>query len=209
MVRLSVSSASPEPEALAGAAAVVARGGIVGFPTDTLYGLAADPRNPEAVARVFEVKGRAAGEALPLIAADLAQVEKAAGRLPRLARRLAARFWPGPLTLVIDAAPAIAPAVHGGTGTMAIRVPDHPVARGLASAVGFPITSTSANPAGEPAPSRADDVALLLGARLDLLLDGGPTPGGLPSTIVDARSERPRLVRAGAIPFARVLESLA
>jgi L-threonylcarbamoyladenylate synthase len=206
--RVRISSDRPEPATLARAADVIARGGLVAFPTDTLYGLAADPRRPAAVARVYAAKGRAAGEALPLVASSLEQVERDAGTLSPLAKRLAARFWPGPLTLVIDASAGLAPGVRADANTVAVRVPDHPVARALAEAAGCPITSTSANRAGQPAPKAADEVILAIGDAIDLVLDGGPSPGGPPSTIVDARSERPRLVRAGAIPFDRVLEAV-
>jgi L-threonylcarbamoyladenylate synthase len=204
--RVWISADRLEPGALAEAADVLARGGLVAYPTDTLYGLAADPRSAAAVARVYGVKGRPAGEALPLIASSLEQVQRDAGRLSALAMRLAARFWPGPLTLIIEASPTLVPAVHAGTGAVAVRVPDHRVARDLADAAGFPVTSTSANRSGEPAPALADEVVRTIGGEIDLVLDGGPAPGGLPSTIVDARFDRPRLVRAGAVPFDRVLE---
>ena len=116
-------------------------------------------------------------------------------------------FWPGPLTLVADAAPSIAAAVHAGTRTIAIRVPDHVAARRLASCAGFPIVATSANRSGEPAVTTATAVVEAIGALVDLVLDAGTTPGGAPSTIVDARGEAPVLVRAGVIPFSRVVEA--
>jgi|BarGraNGADG00212_1021973.scaffolds.fasta_scaffold00063_15 Sua5/YciO/YrdC/YwlC family protein len=206
--RLTVSPANPDARALAHAADILARGGLVVFPTDTLYGLAADPRNACAVERVFRAKGRSAGQALPLIAASLAQVEAAATSLSPLTRRLAERFWPGPLALVVDAVASIVPGVHGGTGAVAIRVPDHAVARGLASQLAFPIVSTSANRSGEEATSTVGAAMDLLDGMVDLVLDSGPTTGGEPSTVVDARTGRPQLLRAGAVPFASVLEVL-
>jgi L-threonylcarbamoyladenylate synthase len=109
---------------------------------------------------------------------------------------------------VADASPDIAPAVHGGAGTIAVRVPDHPAARALAAAVGFPIVSTSANRSGEPAVNTWDAAVAALGDLIDLVLDGGPTPGAAPSTVVDARGPVPVLIRAGAVPFSRVLEAL-
>lgn len=208
MERLTVSPTDPRPDALTRAAECLLRGRLVLFPTDTLYGLAADPRNARAVALVYRAKGRGTAQALPLIAADIEQVEIAAVRLSPLTRRLAERFWPGPLTLVVDAAPAIDASVHGGTGTVAIRVPDHAVARGLAGCLGFAVVSTSANRSGAPAVSTADAAVAEMGNDVDLVLDGGPTAGGEPSTIVDARANPPRLVRAGAVPFPRVLEAL-
>jgi L-threonylcarbamoyladenylate synthase len=206
--RLRVSPTDPEPGVLAHAADVLSRGGLVVFPTDTLYGLAADPRNAVAVERVCRAKGRAPGRALPLIAADLRQVEAAASHLSPLTRRLAGTFWPGPLTLVVDASPEIVVGVHGGACTVAVRVPGHAVARGLASHAGFPVISTSANRSERPAPASVDAAIDALDGAIDLALDGGPTPGGEPSTIVDARGDVPRLLRAGAVPFARVLEAV-
>lgn len=203
-----MSPAHPEPDVLARAADILRRGGLVVFPTDTLYGLAADPRNTGAVARVYREKGRAASRALPLIASDLRQVEAASESLSPLTRRLAERFWPGPLTLIVDAPTGIAVPACGGSGTMAVRVPDQAVARGLASCMGFPIVSTSANRSGSPAPRTADEAVIAIAGDVDLLLDGGPTPGGEPSTIVDARAEAPRLIRAGAVSFSRILEAV-
>jgi len=203
-----VSPTDPEPDALARAADILSRGGLVVFPTDTLYGLAADPRHAGAVARVYHAKGRTAGQALPLIAGDLAQVETVATALPAATRRLAERFWPGPLALLVDAAPAIVPAVHGGTGSVAVRVPAQAVARALARRLGFPVVATSANRSGAPASHLAEVAAAAFEGDVDLVLDGGPTPGGEPSTIVDARGAAPTLIRAGAIPFSQILEAL-
>ena len=123
-------------------------------------------------------------------------------------RRLAAAFWPGPLTLVIPAWPPLDARVHAGRGTVAVRVPDHPVARLLADACGWPITSTSANRSGDPAAKDPDAVRVALGGLLDGLIDAGPSPGGEPSTIVDASGAVPMLLRAGAVPWDRVLECL-
>jgi L-threonylcarbamoyladenylate synthase len=154
---------------------------------------------------LFSLKGRAPAAAIPLIAASLAQVE-AWCELGPASRALAAAFWPGPLSLICDAPPAVAVAVHGGRRTVAIRVPDHPVARALADAFGAPVTATSANRSGEPAASRAADVPWQDDAVL--VVDAGATPGGVPSTIVDARHGAPVLVRDGAIAWIRVLHSL-
>jgi len=188
------------------AANVILAGGVVAYPTDTLYGLGVDPRNASAVERLVALKGRPAGQAIPLIAADLRQVERDVGRMSDLARRLASRFWPGPLTLIIEASPGIVPLVRAGGGGVAVRVPDHDVARLLAAACGCAITSTSANPSGQRAPGTADGIAGPLRDRIDALLDAGPTPGGLPSTIVNATGPAPVLVREGVVPWARVLE---
>jgi L-threonylcarbamoyladenylate synthase len=205
--RLTISPVDPDPRVLARAADVLLAGGLVAFPTDTFYGLAADPRQENAVERVFRAKGRSSLLALPLIAADISQVHAAATRISVLTLRLAERFWPGPLTLVADASPSIVAAVHGGTGTIAVRVPDHPAARQFAGYVGFPIISTSANRSGDPAVGTADAVVAGIGDLLDLVLDGGSTPGAAPSTIVDARGPLAVLIRAGAVPFSLILEA--
>jgi L-threonylcarbamoyladenylate synthase len=197
----------PGPGVLDAAVEVLAGGGVVAYPTDTLYGLAVDAAQPAAVERLFQVKGRDAGVAIPLIAADLAQAE-AAGVLTARERRLAAAFWPGPLSLVVPAQAAIAAGVRAADGTVAIRVPGHEVARALASVLGRAITATSANRSGAPAALDAASAAAALGDRIDLIVDAGASPGGPPSTIVQAGPGTPRLVRAGAIAWDRVLEFL-
>ncbi len=195
------------PADLAPAVQALRAGGVVAFPTDTFYGLAADPTQPAAVDRVFAVKGRAAGEALPLIAVSIEAVEQFCGPIGPAGARLAGQFWPGPLALLLDAPAAVAPAVHAGTGAVAIRVPDHPVARALTEAFGRPLTATSANRSGPP-PTR--DAATLAGLDpLLIVVDAGETAGGAPSTIVDARVRPPRLVREGAVPWERVLTFLS
>lgn len=199
---------SPDPTRLAEIAAVLAAGGLVAFPTDTLYGLAVDPRSPAAVERLCAVKGRPLEAAVPVIAADTAQVAAQVGRLTALDQRLAARFWPGPLSLVIAASPLLAPGVVGADGTVAVRVPAHAVAREIARVAGHPITATSANPTGAAPAATADEVLATLGDAVTLVVDGGPTPGGPPSTIVRVAGPRVALVRAGAIPWERVLELL-
>ena len=182
-------------------------GGIVAFPTDTLYALGIDPQSAVAVRKLVELKGRAEGSALPFVAASQAQVEAFCGRLGDDTGRLAARFWPGPLSLVVDAPAAVDPGVHGGHRSIAIRVPQHRGAQMLAEAFGRPLTSTSANRHGQPPVRRAADLDPAIAGHV-FIVDGGPTPGGMPSTIVDARARPPRLIREGAVAWNRVLESL-
>jgi L-threonylcarbamoyladenylate synthase len=201
MRRVFVDPASPQRDAIHEAAHWILNGGIVAVPTDTLYGLAVDPFRTDAVTRLFAAKGRAAGQAVPLIAADTVQVTEQLAPLSRQAARLADRFWPGPLTVLVPAPVSLARHVDGGTGKVGVRVPDHDVARAIAAACGRPITATSANLSGDPATAVPDDVERMLGDRIDLLVDTGPTPGGRPSTIVDATANEPRLVRAGAIEW--------
>jgi L-threonylcarbamoyladenylate synthase len=204
---LTVDPLTPAPEVLQEAARALAAGLVVAFPTDTLYGLAVDPGNAHAVERLYAVKSRGFDQPLPLIACDLEQVGQA-GVLTPLARALAREFWPGPLTLVLDAQPSLDTRVHAATGHVAIRVPAHALARALARIAGHPITATSANIAGEPAAASATELSRDLTARVDVLIDGGPTVGGPPSTIVDVTTSTPSLVRAGVVPWARVLEFL-
>jgi L-threonylcarbamoyladenylate synthase len=196
--------------------AAIMRGEVIAYPTETFYGLGADPANAAAIERIYAIKGRRAGEALPLIAADLDALRELGAEPPLLARRLAEKFWPGALTLVLPIAPIAAgrfpDALTAGGSTVAVRVPDHPVARAIAAIAGGLITSTSANRSGHPPASTADDVHAALGDDIAVLVDGGTTPGGgpggAPSTIVDVTSETPRLVRAGVVAWERVLESL-
>ena len=195
------------PDAIQHAIDVLRRGGIVAFPTDTLYGLAADPRSSEAVGRLFVIKGRAAGHAVPLIAASLEQAERAAVFDER-ARRVASAFWPGPVSLVLPAREGIREEILGEGGSVAVRVPAHAVARELCEGFGFCVTATSANVSGRPPTSAPHVVAATLGELVDYVLDDGDSPGGPPSTIVDLCGAVPRLVRPGPIAWERVLRSI-
>jgi L-threonylcarbamoyladenylate synthase len=208
-VRVTIDPSAPDDIALAVISAALARGDIIGYPTDTFYGLGVDPRNARALERIFEAKGRAAGEALPLIAYSIDVIERWLGPLNARAALLADRFWPGPLTLLLPRPSGVFPdALTSGKPTVAVRVPAHPVARLMASAAGGLITSTSANHSGTTPASTADAVVDALGNALAVIVDSGPTPGGAPSTIVDVTDDAPRLVRAGSVPWERVLESL-
>ncbi len=202
MRRLFVDPMQPDPEVMAEAAEAIRRGDLVGMPTDTLYGIAVDPFSAEAVRRVFTLKGRMAGQPLPLVAADSAQVEAVIGQLSDTGRALAAEFWPGPLTLLLPAPVGLAADVTAGTGRVGVRVPAHPVPRALCARVASLLTATSANRSGDPPSPDPDDVAESIGTGLDVLIDGGRTPGGLPSTIVDLLERR--LVRAGSVPWEKI-----
>jgi len=205
--RLVVDSRAPDPRSIGIAADVLRHGGVVAYPTDTLYGLAVDPRNEKAVARLFAVKGRDATSAVALIAADAEQATQA-GPFGEPERRLASLFWPGPLTIVVPASPVMSGSLARTHGTLGVRVPSHEVARALARAFGGCITATSANLSGHPPCSTGDEVAAALDGRIDLVLDGGPVPGDAPSTLVQIVDGAPRLLRAGAVAWDRVLESL-
>ncbi len=191
----------PDPGLLARAADFLRAGRLIAYPTETFYGLAADPRNPEAVERVFEAKGRPERMALPLILPDEASVLTCVREFPEAAHRLAAAFWPGALTLVLPASDDLPPLLLGGGHTVGVRISPHAVAAGLARAAGGPIVATSANLSGQPAPTTAAEVVAALGEAVEMILDGGPTRGGVASTVLDLTSEPPRLVRSGAVPI--------
>ena len=196
-----------DARAIREAADILRRGGVVAYPTDTQYGLAVDPRSDGAVEALFSIKGRDSSAAMPLVAADRNQAREA-GVFGPPEERLAAAFWPGPLTIVVQPAAGVSPLVRGAFGTVGVRVPAHAVARALAAAFGWCITATSANRSGHPAATTADEVAAALGDRVDLLLDAGPAPGGPPSTVVQIVDGRATLHRPGAVAWDRVLESL-
>lgn len=192
---------------VAEAANALRRGGIVVYPTETFYGLGALAGDAAAVARLGAAKLRPEGKPLPLVAADAGAAFATWQDVPPAARILAAAFWPGPLTLVARAAPGLPAAVTLGEG-VAVRVPGSATARELCRLAGGAVISTSANPSGGPPPASPDALDPALLARVDLVLDGGPTPGGLPSTVVALEGEGARLVRAGAVAWEAVLEAL-
>lgn len=183
-------------------------GGIVAFPTDTLYGLGVDAFNAAAVERVFLAKGRPLDQGLPVLLADASQLGLVAVSVSDQALALAERFWPGALTLVLQRSPDLPAVVSGGAATVAVRVPDHPVPLRLVRELGNPITGTSANKTGAPDPVTAEEVEAQLGPWLDYVIDLGPAPVGAPSTIVDMSGARPRILREGAISTAAIMETL-
>jgi len=185
----------------------ILRGAVVAYPTDTLYGLAVDPRQGDAVTRLRRVKARFQGGGLTLIAASLSQVEAALGPLPPLGRRLARTLWPGPLTVIFVPVVSLATGIQAQDGSVAVRVPANVLARKLAFATGFPITATSANLAGEPPAETGTEVAELMGDAVAVILEQPDVLRGAPSTIVDIRGAVPALVRAGVVAWDRVLQS--
>jgi L-threonylcarbamoyladenylate synthase len=200
--RLVVDAGRPAVATLELAASVLRAGGLVAFPTETFYGLGAHALDDAAVARAFRAKGRPADKPLLVLVDSLAMVDRVAGEVPRPARRLMDRYWPGPLTLVLRAHPDLPEALTAGTGTIGVRLSSHPVARGLVAALGGPVTAPSANPHGAPSPRTADEVIAGLATRVDLVLDGGPTPGGPASTLLDLTRTPPVVLRAGATNLA-------
>jgi L-threonylcarbamoyladenylate synthase len=206
MIRLRVRGPVLDPGGLDEAVAALRRLGVVAFPTETYYGLGVDPRSAVAVRKIFSLKRRPPDQPLPLIAADASQIADHVGTMTPLAARLASRGWPGALTLILPASPRLCDDVHLSTGRVAVRVPADPVARALAGSAGHAITATSANISGQPPASTPEQVVNAFDGGIDVLIDAGETPGGLPSTIVDATGEAPVLVRAGVIAWERVLE---
>ena len=188
------------PEAVRRAAELIRRGKLVAFPTETVYGLGADAFNPEAVARIFEVKRRPRFDPLIVHIADPREIERLCGRVDERARRLVKEFWPGPLTLVLPKRREVPEIVTAGLPTVAVRMPNHPVALELIRQSRTPIAAPSANPFGYLSPTTAEHVWEQLGERIEMILDGGPCPVGVESTILDLTSREPQLLRAGGVP---------
>ena len=197
---LLVNPDEPRAERLEPAVASLRRGGVVALPTETYYGLAADPLDAAAVRRLLALKGKPDGSPVLLLLGDADQVALVARDCPPVFGLLSGMYWPGPLTLVVPARPELPPEITGGTGTVGVRVSGSALPRALAAALGRPITGTSANVRGQPPCRRALEVARAFPAGLDVILDGGPAPGGAPSTVLDLCGAVPRIVREGAIP---------
>ncbi len=178
---------------------VLRRGGLVAFPTETVYGLGADASNPEAVARIFAVKGRPARHPLIVHLADAGDMAHWAGTVPATARRLAEALWPGPLTVIVPRSDLVPDVVTGGQPTVGVRVPAQPVALDLLEAFGGGLAAPSANRFGRVSPTSAADVVMDLGADVDVVLDGGPCSVGLESTIVDCSRTEPEVLRLGGV----------
>ena len=196
----SVDPHNPDPVIIRRAADVIRAGGLVGMPTETVYGLAANALDPVAIQRIFTAKGRPSQNPLIAHAADLDGARALAAEWPVMAQELATRFWPGPLTLVLRRRSIIPDALTAGLGTFGVRVPDHPVALALIRASGVPLAAPSANRFTELSPVTAAQVARGLGDSVDLILDAGRTRVGIESTVLDVSGGRPVLLRPGMIP---------
>ncbi|MCH8989618.1 MAG: threonylcarbamoyl-AMP synthase, partial [Chloroflexi bacterium] len=196
-----------EPADLKRAVRHLKNGGVVAIPTDTLYGLAADIFNPTALDRVFAVKGRSEDQALPVLVSGWEQAERVAKDIPPQAKGLAERFWPGPLTMVVLKSEGVPDRLTAGGPTVALRMPAHPVPIELIHGLGGPIAGTSANISGGADPSTLEELTAQIGGRVDYIVKSGPAPRGTASTVVDISSQRPKLLREGAIPFELVLET--
>jgi L-threonylcarbamoyladenylate synthase len=196
-----------DPQGIALAAEVLREGGLVAFPTETVYGLGANAFDAEAAAGIFIAKGRPADDPLIVHIARDRDFGRVARRVPAAARALARAFWPGPLSMVLPKREAVPPIVTAGLETVAVRMPAHPVARALIEAAGVPVAAPSANLFSRPSPTRAEHVADDLGGRIDLIVDGGPTNYGVESTIVDMSGVPYRLLRPGGLP-SEAIESI-
>jgi L-threonylcarbamoyladenylate synthase len=205
-----ISSEAPEAAVISYAAGFIKRGEIVSIPTDTVYGLSADPFNLSAVERLFQVKGRPETRALPILVNSIEQAATLMRDIPDSFLTLAHKFWPGALTLVVEATRRVPLKVTGNTGRVAVRWPDSRIANALIEAAGGPITGTSANISGHPSCTNVTELALQLGDRLSLILDGGDTGGTLSSTIVRVHEDGSwSIIREGAIPFAEIEKALS
>lgn len=195
-----------QPDAIEQALRILRAGGLAAFPTDTVYGVGALAFDGPAVESIYAAKDRPVEKAIPILIADADDLDKVAVDIPPMARILAARFWPGPLTLVVPKQPTLPEAISATT-TVAVRIPDHPVARALLRAAG-PMAVTSANLSGQPSPVEAEEVLRQLNGRIPLVLDGGVTPGGVPSTLVDCLGAEPVLLREGPLTKEQILAAL-
>ncbi len=195
------------PDVLERALHILQNGGLVAFPTDTVYGVGSLVFDGQAVESIYTAKDRPIEKAIPVLLADAADMEKVGIDIPAIAYQLAARFWPGPLTCIIPKQPTLPEAVSA-TSTVGVRVPDHEVARTLLRAAG-PMAVTSANISGQPSPSTAEEVFAQLSGRIELIIDGGKTTGGVPSTVVDCTSEDLKVLREGPLSLAQIKSKLS
>ncbi len=194
-----VNASSPDPDVIAQAADILRSGGLVAFPTETVYGLGANALDGAAVQKIFAAKGRPASNPVIVHVAEIASARDLVAEWPKHAERLAERFWPGPLTLVLPKTKRVPEIVTAGAATVALRVPAHPVALALLRAAQLPIAAPSANRSTALSPTRAEHVLSGLDGLIDLVLDGGPVPGGLESTVLDLSEKQPRILRPGLV----------
>ena len=191
------------PDAIQKALEVLQAGGLAAFPTDTVYGVGALAFDGKAVESIYIAKDRPIEKAIPVLIGDAEDITKISSEVPLMAKKLAERFWPGPLTIVVPKHLSLPDSVSA-TKTVGVRVPDHLVARSVLRAAG-PMAVTSANLSGQPSPSTAQEVFAQLNGRVALILDGGKTPGGVPSTLVDCTGSQPIVVRQGPISLNQIL----
>lgn len=190
------------------AVSVFKAGGVIAYPTETFYGLCVDPFNPEAVDKLFRLKGRPEKSPITVIISGPAMLKDVADEVPPAAVTLMDEFWPGPLTIIFKAASSVPPVLTAGTGTIGVRVSGSPVATRLSKRLSSPITATSANPSGKRPPEEASEVLKYFDGSIDILIDGGRLSGELPSTLIDMTGKEPRIVREGRIPVEDIMKAL-
>lgn len=196
---------SESPDAIRQVLEILNSGGLVAFPTDTVYGVGSLAFNGSAAESIYAAKDRPMEKAIPVLIGDASDLEKVAMNIPDIVYRLASRFWPGPLTVLVPKQPSL-PASVSATETVGVRIPDHTVARALLRAAG-PMAVTSANISGQASPSTAEEVFAQLGGRIPLIIDGGRTPGGVPSTLVDCTGAELKILREGPITLGDLLST--
>ena len=207
--RIRLHGASEDRTALETAAAAILDGNLIALPTETFYALSADLYNLRAVERIFQIKGRPDWKALLVLIDSVDQAEVISDNIPPVFYEIAARYWPGPLTLILPAAKRVPLKVTGGTGTVGMRIPNQPFTRSVIDRVRLPIIGTSANLSGHPSCSTAEDVLSQLGGKIELVVDAGDSPGTAASTVLDLTSKPARVVREGAIPNEVLAEYLS
>jgi L-threonylcarbamoyladenylate synthase len=206
---LKINPEKPEPERIDQAVAILKSGGVIGFPTETFYGLGADARNEAAIDKIFGIKGRDFKNPILVVIGDRGHLDAFAEDIPEEARTLMERFWPGPMTIVFRAAASVPPKLTAGSGKIGIRLTSHPIAMEISKRLGGPVTATSANLTGAPECSSAVEVISQMEGKLDGVIDGGHTPGGKGSTIVDVTVCPPKVLREGMIPSSLIQDTLA
>ena len=182
----------------------LAKGGLIAYPTDTFYGLGADPFNAEAVSKIFKIKNRSACNPILVLVSSIGQLGWLTDNITPLAQTAMDAFWPGPLTLLFESLPNLPQALTGGTGKIGVRYPSSAFTKTLIDGIGHPLTASSANLSGGDNPETAQEVEQSLGCNLDLILDGGKTKGQQPSTVLDSTDSPPRIVREGAVPREKI-----
>jgi len=205
---LKINPRQPEDDLVRQAVLILQAGGIVAYPTETFYGLAVDAMNAGAIERIFRIKGRQFSSPIALITGSNYKIGNLVTAIPAAAQRLMQAFWPGPLTLLFSASPMVSLHLSAGTGKIGIRVSSHPIADSLADSLNSPITATSANLSGAPECRSAEEVLKNLSDQVDLIIDGGPSPGGKGSTYIDITTDLPACLREGAIPLRIIQEAL-